>query len=160
MTSQENKVALVTASAAGLGAATALAFAQAGYNVIINYHSSSEKAHTLSGQITSSTSSKCLVVQADVSARSEITTLVQKSVDEFGRLDVVVSNQGWTQIRNFNDLEDNVNEDDWDRCWNMNVKSHLWLFHAVKPWLMKTEGSFTTVASLAGVVPSGSSVVS
>lgn len=53
-------------------------------------------------------------------------------------------------------------EDDWDRCFNMNVKSHLWLMHAAKPHLEANEqgGSFVTTASLAGVKVSGSSLVS
>ena len=63
----------------------------------------------------------------------------------------MVSNHGWTKIRNFQDLDDNVEEEDWDRCFNMNVKSHLWLFHAVKPYLEKTDGSFISTASIAWV---------
>jgi NAD(P)-dependent dehydrogenase (short-subunit alcohol dehydrogenase family) len=76
-----------------------------------------------------------------------------------GRLDMVVSNAGWTRMVNFFDLEQNINED-WDKCFNFNVKAHLWLFHAARPHLeANTEGgSFLTVASLAGVRPSGSSL--
>lgn len=55
---------------------------------------------------------------------------------------------------------DNVLEDDWDRCFNMNVKSHLWLMHAARQHLDETEGSFITTASVAGVNHSGSSLVS
>jgi len=77
-----------------------------------------------------------------------------------GRLDVVFSNGGWTALRDFQNLDDNVNEEDWDRCFNMNVKSHLWLMHASKKWLEESEGCFITTASLAGVRPSGSSLVS
>ena len=76
-----------------------------------------------------------------------------------GRLDVVVSNGGWTRFSNFADLEDGVEEADWDRCFNMNVKSHLWLIHAAKRHLKETGGAFITTASLAGVIPSGSSLV-
>jgi len=61
-------------------------------------------------------------------------------------------------MRDFNDLDDNVDETDWDGCFNMNVKSHLWLFHAAKPHLLETSGAFVGVASVAGVVPSGSSI--
>lgn len=62
-------------------------------------------------------------------------------------------------MRDIANLDDNVDEDDWDRCFNMNVKSHLWLFHAAKPHLENTEGVFITTASLAGVKFSGSSLV-
>jgi NAD(P)-dependent dehydrogenase (short-subunit alcohol dehydrogenase family) len=94
-----------------------------------------------------------------MSQPQEIQRLMDETVSAMGRLDVVISNQGWTRMRNFDDLDDNVDETDWDGCFNMNVKSHLWLFHAAKPHLNKTEGSFVSVASLAGVIPSGSSIV-
>ena len=45
---------------------------------------------------------------------------------------MLVSNGGWTRFSNFADVEDGVEEADWDRCFNMNVKSHLWLMHAAK----------------------------
>jgi NAD(P)-dependent dehydrogenase (short-subunit alcohol dehydrogenase family) len=81
-------------------------------------------------------------------------------VSTMGRLDVVFSNAGWTHFRTFSNLDDNMVEDDWDRCFNMNVKSHLFLMHAAKEHLDKTQGSFITTASLAGVVAGGSSLVS
>jgi NAD(P)-dependent dehydrogenase (short-subunit alcohol dehydrogenase family) len=62
-------------------------------------------------------------------------------------------------MRNFQDLDENVEESDWDMCFNFNVKTHLFLFHAAKPHLEKSEGSFLTTASLAGVTPGGSSMV-
>jgi NAD(P)-dependent dehydrogenase (short-subunit alcohol dehydrogenase family) len=77
-----------------------------------------------------------------------------------GRLDVVISNVGWTRITEFSNLDDNVREDDWNRCFDVNVKSHLFLLHASKQYLEESEGSFITVASVAGVKPSGSSLVS
>lgn len=53
-----------------------------------------------------------------------------------------------------------MHEEDWDRCFNMNVKQHLWLMHAARKHLDETEGAFITTASLAGVNHSGSSLVS
>jgi NAD(P)-dependent dehydrogenase (short-subunit alcohol dehydrogenase family) len=101
----------------------------------------------------------CFAIKADVSQRAELSRLVEETVTTMGRLDLVVSNHGWTKIRNFQDLDDNVEESDWDKCFNMNVKSHLYLFHAAKKHLEASNGSFITTASLAGVKPSGSSVV-
>ncbi|THV52136.1 hypothetical protein BGAL_0088g00250 [Botrytis galanthina] len=160
-------VALITASLAGLGAATARLFASHGVRVIINYHSSYDKAQNLVGELgdlarrtllDSEEKDVVTAIKADMSKKDEVERLVKESVEKWGRLDVVVSNHGWTQIRNFQDLDDNVVEEDWDRCFNMNVKSHLWLFHAVKPYLEKTDGSFISTASIAGVKPGGSSM--
>ena len=167
-------VVLITASSAGLGAETARAFAVSGVRVVINYHSSRDKADELLKElplldptIAASGDTKAaadepprfLAIQADVSKRTELIRLVEETVAAMGKLDVVVSNQGWTRMRDFYNLDENVEESDWDKCFNMNVKSHLFLFHAAKNDLEKTNGAFITTASLAGVVPSGSSVV-
>jgi NAD(P)-dependent dehydrogenase (short-subunit alcohol dehydrogenase family) len=165
-----DSVALITASSAGLGAATALALASTGVRVIINYFSSPENAEAVLQQLkdldphTKSAekdeAARFIAIKADVSQRSELIRLVDEGVAAMGRLDLVVSNHGWTKIRDFMNLDDNVEESDWDRCFNMNVKTHLFLFHAAKKHLEATGGSFITTASLAGVKPSGSSVVS
>jgi NAD(P)-dependent dehydrogenase (short-subunit alcohol dehydrogenase family) len=160
-------VALITASSAGLGAATAKALASSGVRVVINYLSSQGKAENLLKELeqldpnsaTGTEKGRFIAIKADVSQRAELVRLVEESVTAMGRLDLVVSNQGWTRIRNFFDLDENVEESDWDKCFNMNVKSHLFLFHAARKHLEKSKGSFITTASLAGVKPSGSSVV-
>jgi NAD(P)-dependent dehydrogenase (short-subunit alcohol dehydrogenase family) len=169
-----NSVALVTASSAGLGAATACALASSGVRVVVNYLSSREKADQLIQDLSRSAPvlkaeddgegpadqlPRFISIQADASSRAELTRLVNESAAAMGRLDVVVSNQGWTKIRNFYDLDDNLDESDWDKCFNTNVKSHLFLFQAARKYLEATEGSFITTASLAGVIPSGSSLV-
>ncbi|PMD65777.1 NAD(P)-binding protein [Hyaloscypha bicolor E] len=163
-----HSVALVTASSAGLGAATAKALASSGVRVVVNYFSSPERADSLVKELEQLDSKKSteekaqlprfITIKADVSQKSELIRLVDESVAAMGRLDLVVSNHGWTRIRNFSNLDENVDESDWDRCFNMNVKSHLFLFHAARKHLEKSGGSFITVASLAGVKPSGSSV--
>lgn len=159
-------VALVTASSAGLGAACVRALASH-FRVVVNYHSRAEKAQEVidsASKITptyqTSSEPRFHSIRADVSQRSEIQRLVQETVDKMGRLDVVISNNGWTRLTNFFDLDQQVNEEDWDRCFNANVKTHLWLLYAAKPHLEKAEGggAFVTVASLAGVRPSGSSL--
>lgn len=162
------KVALVTASSAGLGAATAKGLARSGFSTIVNYNSSKAKAEQLVAEISDIYSHctfngvekpHCIAIRADMSKKSDIYQLVKQVNDRYGQLDCVVSNQGWTQMRRFDDIEDNMLEDDWDQCYNMNVKSHSYVFHAAKPYLAESRGSFVTIASLAGVVPSGSSIV-
>jgi NAD(P)-dependent dehydrogenase (short-subunit alcohol dehydrogenase family) len=161
------QVALVTAGSAGLGAATARLFASAGMRVIVNYSSNTSRADTVVEELktlspiteSSPSSPNFAAIKADLSKRSDIVQLVKDSVALMGRLDIVFSNGGWTHLRNFMDLNDNVDEEDWDRCFNMNVKSHLFLMHAAREHLEKTEGAFITTASFAGVKPSGSSLV-
>lgn len=166
----EGQVALVTAGSAGLGVAAARALASEGMRVVINFSANRQRAidvvenlsNVFSDQFGSDDGTgdpRFLAIQGDLGVRADITRLVDRTVDVMGRLDVLVSNGGWTRFSNFADLEDGVEEADWDRCFNMNVKSHLWLIHAAKKHLDKTEGAFITTASLAGVIPSGSSLV-
>jgi NAD(P)-dependent dehydrogenase (short-subunit alcohol dehydrogenase family) len=167
-TSLANSVALITAGSAGLGAATARAFAAMQMRVVINYHANSERANnlvkelseiSLASGIDDSNEKRFIAIKADVSSRSDVVRLVDTTVAEMGRLDVVFSNAGWTRLTDFNDLDANVNDEDWDRCFNMNVKSHLFLMHAAKEHLQASKGSFITTSSAAGVRPMGSSLV-
>lgn len=132
---------------------------------MINYANNQSRAQTLLDelhQIPSTTSSdqspRFEAIQADVGDRSSIQRLVGEAVSKFGRLDVVVSNAGWTRVTNFANLDEGMEDADWDRCFLYNVKSHLWLMHAARAELEKTEGAFITTASIAGVKPSGSSL--
>jgi NAD(P)-dependent dehydrogenase (short-subunit alcohol dehydrogenase family) len=97
-------------------------------------------------------------LKADASDKASIHEMVNTVIATFGRLDVVASNSGWTRITTFDDIDDNMDDDLWDRTYRCNVKAHFWLMHAVKPYLDATKGSFVTTASLAGVKPGGSSL--
>jgi NAD(P)-dependent dehydrogenase (short-subunit alcohol dehydrogenase family) len=163
-----NSVALITAGSAGLGAATARAFAALKMRVVINYHADSDRANRLVEELSKisraegaddANEKRFLAIKADVSSRSDLSRLVETTVAEMGRLDVVFSNAGWTRPTKFTDLDDNVNDEDWDRCFNMNVKSHLYLMREAREHLKASKGSFITTASAAGVKPIGSSLV-
>lgn len=166
----DNAVALVTAGTSGLGLAVAKLLAGQNIRVVINYANNDERAARAVQDVEATfpdgsikqdalAGPRCLALKADVSVRNELEQMVQQVIATMGRLDVVVSNAGWTKYRNLLDLDDNVNEDDWDRCFDMNVKSHLFLLHATKKYLQESKGSFIMTASVAGVKPSGSSIV-
>ncbi|GAB7325632.1 hypothetical protein MBLNU13_g09613t2 [Cladosporium sp. NU13] len=162
------KVALVTAGSAGLGAQIARALAP-DFRVCINFMSNSERAEALVKELNSAyirlamgeltcVQPRFFALQADASDKTSIEKLVQSTIAVFGRLDVVASNSGWTRITNFNDLNENSDEDLWSKTYRCNVTAHFWLMNAVKPHLEATKGAFVTTASLAGVVPGGSSL--
>ena len=132
---------------------------------VINYANNQSRAKELLDelyQIPSTVSTgqapRFEAIQADVGDRSSIQRLIQETVSKFGRLDVCVSNVGWTRVTNFANLDEGMVDEDWDRCLLYNVKSHLWLMHAAREELERTEGAFITTASVAGVKPSGSSL--
>ncbi|VTT55156.1 unnamed protein product [Fusarium fujikuroi] len=165
--------ALVTAASSGLGAAIARMLAvNLGMNVVINFNSNESRAKDLVSKLQAECHEKhagsdilIQAIQADTCDKLQIKSLVEDAASRFGgRLDVVISNVGWTKMRQFSDIDDNVDDDDWDRCYVANVKSHLWLFHAAKRYLEESNKReagvpvFISTASLAGVIPSGSSV--
>ncbi|KAI0890015.1 NAD(P)-binding protein [Annulohypoxylon maeteangense] len=158
-------VALITAGSAGLGAAASRLFAKNGFRVIVNYANNEERANKLLAELPAlstlpqdSTGENFAVIKADLGSRDDINRLVKETVERFGRLDVIFSNGGWTRFRGWASIDDNAHEEDWDRTFNLNVKSHMWLMQAAKKHLDETEGAFITTASIAGVIPSGSSL--
>ncbi|KAJ5150630.1 short chain dehydrogenase reductase [Penicillium coprophilum] len=152
-------VILVTAGSAGLGAVVAKTFAREGYRVVINYISNSKRAESLVAQLSGEEagqnagdqdSVRYLTIRADLGSPADIRRLVKEAYDTMGRIDVVFSNGGWSRFRDTTSIDDNVFEEDWDQAFNINVKSHLWLLHAAKPYLEQVEGSFITTSSIAG----------
>lgn len=89
----ENKVAIVTGSSLGIGRAIAVAFGREGASVGVNYRSHPEEAEEVIGEIEKA-GGKAVSVQADVSKPEDVQNLVQKTVEEFGRLDIMVNNAG------------------------------------------------------------------
>ena len=156
MADNTTPVALITAGSAGLGAAASKLFSRSGYRVIINYSSNTERAEKLLAELSGDGHK---TIKADLATRTDVERLVKDAVAASGRLDVVFSNGGWTAFRDTTRLDDNVFDEDWDRAFVMNVKSHVWLLHAAEAHLAKQDGAFITTASLAGVNGMGSSLV-
>ncbi|PCD42125.1 hypothetical protein AU210_004659 [Fusarium oxysporum f. sp. radicis-cucumerinum] len=164
--SLQGSVVLVTAGTSGLGLCVAEKLIQTGASVVINYASNEERAHDAfvhlnqlaAKSFSQDTGSRCLKIKADVTKKEGIQDLVNQTVSAMGRIDAVVSNAGWTKFANFHDIDDNVDEEVWDRCYAANVKSHMFLCHAAKKYLEEAKGAFVMTASVAGVKPSGSSI--
>jgi NAD(P)-dependent dehydrogenase (short-subunit alcohol dehydrogenase family) len=154
-----NQVVLVTAGSAGLGRAAATLFANQGYRVVINYSANKARADELLDELKTVGTKDHLVIQADLSLRPEVQRLVAETIQATGRIDVIFSNVGWTHVRDVSRLDDNDFDEDWDKAYILNVKTHMWLLRAAQPYLEETEGAFITTASIAGVSGTGSALV-
>ena len=88
------KVALVTGSSRGIGAATIIEFAKNGYSVVINYVNSEEEAMTLKKQVEEDYHVKVLTIRADVSREEEVRSMVEEVIHTFGHIDCLVNNAG------------------------------------------------------------------
>lgn len=84
-----NKVVLVTGASRGLGRAIAKNFGEKGYHVIVNYFRSEEKANEVVAEIGNA---QAIAIQADVREKAQVEAMVEKAIQQFGKIDVVVNN--------------------------------------------------------------------
>jgi 3-oxoacyl-[acyl-carrier protein] reductase len=98
-----NKVAVVTGSSKGIGAATVLAFAGAGYDVVVNYHKDKAAADGVAAKARDA-GAGVLAVKADVFTEEGVHTLFDAIKDRYGRIDVLVNNAGVAEEPAFEDL--------------------------------------------------------
>ncbi|EKV08373.1 Short chain dehydrogenase, putative [Penicillium digitatum] len=150
---------LITGGSRGLGALSAEKFASQGSNIAINYLSSKEIAERLASEIAIKYGVKAVAIQGDAGVKDDCINAVKTTVEKLGGLDVIISNAGWTKMTDFGDL-DAMDDDDWDKCWSVNVKSSFYLFKAALPTFnVNPEGGvFLITASIAGAIPAGSSL--
>ena len=90
-----DQVAVVSGASLGIGRSTALALARSGARVVVNYRSHADEAQQVVDEI-AELGSQAIAVQADVSDQAAVEQLVQAAVDEFGRLDIAVSNAAYS----------------------------------------------------------------
>src|SRR3954462_1243687 len=144
----ENKVALVTGAASGLGLATAKAFAEAGAAVVIadsNMEAARNAADELSGN-----GHKVLAVQCDVSDDAQVEAMVGQAVAKFGRLDAAYNNAG---VQNVLAETADSPRDDYDRVMAINLRG-VWSCMKFELRQMRIQGSGAIVncSSLGGLV--------
>lgn len=157
--SLKDKNTLVTGGSRGLGAATVERFAAEGCNVVINYLSAAERAEALAEKVRSTWGVKAVVLQGDVATDAGCVAIVEGAIKALGGLDVIVSNAGWTKMGAFSDLYA-LAEEDWDKCWNVNVKANMHLLRAAAPTFNSNAdgGSMLITSSVAATNASGSSI--
>ena len=144
-----NKSIIVTGAGGGIGEGIALRLAQEGAQVVVNDIDSSQGQRVVSS--IARAGGQASFFAADVTQSEQVKALVAHAVGQYGRLDVMVNNAGWTH-RNQPALE--VSEADFDRCYAVNVKSiYLSTLHAVPVFRAQGGGSFINIASTAGVRP-------
>lgn len=153
----EGKTALVTGGGTGVGRATALALARQGCHVAVNYSRSAREADE-TADLVRAAGARAVAVQADVARDADCRRLVEATVKEFGRLDVLVQSAGVTSFIAHADL-DRVSEDDWDRILGVNLKGAFHCARAARaPMLEAGGGAIVNVSSIAGVAGVGSSI--
>ena len=154
MGSLDGKVAIVTGSSSGIGAAAARLLAAEGAGVVVNSVSSVEAGEAVAKELPDA-----IYVRADVSDEAQAKALVAAATERWGRLDVLVNNAGTTQVIPHEDL-DAVTDEVWRRILDVNVLGTWYVTRAAVPALRAAGRGATVVnvTSLAGVRPLGSSL--
>lgn len=138
------KVVLVTGSSRGIGRATIIEFAKKGYNVVINYSTSSSDAESLKEYVEKEYHAKALVIKADISNEEEVKDMVKQVIDEFGNIDVLVNNAGIVYDRSFEE----ITVEEFKRTLEVNVIGAFIVSREVSKYMKK--GSIVNVSSTSG----------
>jgi ketoreductase RED2 len=150
----DGRVAIVTGSSSGIGEATARRLSELGCRVVVN-SSSSVEAGTA---VAESLPSDALYVQADIGDQTQGQALIARTIERFGRLDVLVNNAGWTRQVDHADL-DALTDEVLLRTFEVNVFGTWWLTKAAMPYLRRSpDPNVVMITSIAGLRPVGSSI--
>jgi 3-oxoacyl-[acyl-carrier protein] reductase len=144
MNTLNGRVALVTGASSGIGRAIALALAEAGADVVVNYLARAREAQEVESQIRQS-GRRCVAIQADVSVSADVDRLVAAA----GPIDILVNNAGIARPQ----LIEEITERDWDALIDVNLKSVFLVTQAVLPGMrVRQWGRIVNLSSVAAQV--------
>lgn len=141
----KDKVVIVTGASSGIGATTATIFAREGANVVItgrneaNLNAVAEKCAKIG--------KKALAIKADVTKDNEAARVINKTIEKFGKVDVLVNNAGILRCSSILDTDVVAV---FDEVMNTNLRSVVVLISQAAPHLIKTKGNIINVSSIAG----------
>lgn len=143
-----NKNVLITGGTRGIGEAISREFAKKGYNLIINYINSKEKAENLKAELEKIYNINVLTIQADLSDEKAIENMVDIAIDKFGKVDVLVNNAGIVIDKEF---EDRTIED-WKKTLNINLIAPFILTKLIGKEMVKNKGgAIINISSTNGI---------
>lgn len=140
-----NKTAIVTGARRGMGRTHALALAKAGAKVVVS-DISQEECQLVVDEI-KKLGGEAIAVKCDVSKKEEVEAMMAKTVETFGKIDIMVNNAGICQFKPFLDLT----EEEWDRTIDINLKGYFFCAQAaaIEMAKQKTGGVIVNIASIA-----------
>ncbi len=141
------KVAVVTGSSRGIGKYTAIELAKNGFSVVINYNKNEYESNLVVEEILK-LNQNCLSIKADVSKFNEAKMLIDESIEEFGKIDVLINNAGISLNKMFQD----VSENEWKNLFNVNLGSVFNCCSCVaKHMISRKSGKIINVSSIWGI---------
>ena len=153
----KNAVCIVTGSASGIGAASALMLAGRGARVVVNY-SKSEDAARATLAACEAAGAEALLVKADVAQDADCRRMAQAALDKWGRIDALVNNAGVTKFADHANL-DALSAEDFQHIYSVNVIGSYQMVRACAPAMKQGgRGAVVNVSSIAGTRGIGSSI--
>jgi len=141
------RVAIVTGGGTGIGAATARLLARHGADVVIASRTVEELERTAAA-IGSATGRRCLAVPTDVKEEEQVARMVQRTIDELGRIDILINNAGGTRMGPLTGLTTKA----WDASFGLNVRAAYFCTREVGRHLVaQRSGAIVNVSSGAGL---------
>lgn len=142
------KTAVITGASKGIGAATAILFAQKGYNVVLNYNDSFESVNLLARSL-SQNGMSVTAIKANVANRLEVELLMKETIYKYGSIDVLVNNAGIAMQGLITDID----EYDVDRIFDIDLKGVYNCCRAVTPIMVEQKsGKIINISSMWGQV--------
>jgi 3-oxoacyl-[acyl-carrier protein] reductase len=142
-----DKIAVVTGAAQGIGLAIAETLAQQGAHMVIA-DIQDEKAEAVAGEISANTGQQAIAVKVDVVDSASTKAMIDRAMDEFGRVDILVNNAGTTR----DNLIMRMSEADWDLILNINLKGAFNCSKAVvRPMMKQRYGRIINMSSVSGL---------
>ena len=141
------RVAIVTGGGTGIGYATALQFARLGASVVVASRTA-EELEASAARIRAESGRPCLAAPTDVKDEEAVIRLVQRTVDEFGKVDILINNAGGTRM---GPLE-SIPTKGWDSIFDLNVRSaYFCTREAGKHMIAQKSGAIVNISSGAGI---------
>jgi 3-oxoacyl-[acyl-carrier protein] reductase len=141
------KIAVVTGGAQGIGLAIAETLAGQGAHLVIA-DIQEEKAEVVAGEISANTGQQAIAVKVDVVDSASSKAMIDRAIDEFGRVDILVNNAGTTR----DNLIMRMSEADWDLILNINLKGAFNCSKAVvRPMMKQRYGRIINMSSVSGL---------
>lgn len=151
------KVAIVTGSASGIGAASAIGLAARGAKVLLNFSKSADEAESVASKIREA-GGTVAIEQGNVANDADCRRLAARAQSEWGRIDMLVNNAGTTKFAAHTDL-DALSAEDWQGIYAVNTIGPFQMVRACLPALKAHgDGTVVNVSSIAGVAGVGSSI--
>jgi 3-oxoacyl-[acyl-carrier protein] reductase len=157
MTGSSRKCVLITGGGSGIGAATSIAFAKTGYDVVINYSRNRDGAEAVAEECRT-LGVDAITAEGDIASDEACQSIVAAAIVHFGRIDALVNSAGVTRFATADDLSAS-NAADFEYIFSVNVTGTYQMIRAAVPYLKKAKlGSIVTISSDSAFSGSGSSL--